>query len=203
MAGKLDGRKVAILATDGVEQVELEKPRQALEKAGAETQVVSPSDGSMRAWQHDHWGDEIAVDVPLEKANAEDFDALLIPGGVMSPDKLRMNDRAVDFVRAFFEESKPVASICHGPWMLAEANVIRGREVTSWPSLETDLENAGAKWVDREVVADQGLVTSRNPDDIPAFNAKMIEEFAEGDHARQRESVRPRHEHAAHAEARP
>jgi protease I len=203
MAGKLEGRKVAILATDGVEQVELEQPRQALEKAGAETRVVSPSDKKVRAWQHDHWGDEIAVDVPLQKASADDFDALLIPGGVMSPDKLRMDDRAVDFVRAFFEESKPVASICHGPWMLAEANVIRGREVTSWPSLETDLENAGAKWVDREVVVDQGLVTSRNPDDIPAFNAKMIEEFAEGDHARQRESVRPRHERAAHVEARP
>ncbi len=203
MAGKLDGRTVAILATDGVEQVELEKPRQALEKAGAETRVVSPSAKKVRAWQHDRWGDEIAVDVPLEEASADDFDALLIPGGVMSPDKLRMDDRAVDLVRAFFEESKPVASICHGPWMLVEANVVRGREVTSWPSLETDLENAGAKWVDREVVADQGLVTSRNPDDIPAFNAKMIEEFAEGGHARQRESVRPRHERAAQAEARP
>lgn len=203
MAGKLNGRKVAILAADGAEQVELEKPREALETAGAETRVVSPSEKSVRAWQHDHWGDEIAVDVPLDKARADDFDALLIPGGVMSPDHLRMNDAAVDFVRAFFERGKPVASICHGPWMLVEANVVRGREVTSWPSLETDLENAGAKWVDREVVVDHGLVTSRKPDDIPAFNAKMIEEIAEGTHTQQRESVAPRHERVARAEARP
>lgn len=204
MAGKLNGKRVAILATDGVEQVELEKPRQALEKAGAETRLVSPADGSVRAWQHDHWGDQLAVDVPLSQASADDFDALLIPGGVMSPDKLRMNDKAVDLVRAFFQQTKPVAAICHGPWMLVEANVVKGREVTSWPSLETDMENAGAKWVDREVVVDQGLVTSRKPDDIPAFNDKMIEEFAEGEHAAQKRSVRPRHEGATReAEIRP
>jgi protease I len=203
MAGRLNGKRIAILAADGVEQVELEKPRQALENAGAETQVVSPSGKSVHAWQHDHWGEEIAVDLPLEKARAADFDGLLIPGGVMSPDRLRTNDAAVDFVRSFFEQTKPVASICHGPWMLVEANVVRGREVTSWPSLETDLENAGAKWVDREVVVDQGLVTSRNPDDIPAFNAKMVEEFAEGEHAEQRRSVQPRRERASQPEARP
>jgi protease I len=203
MAGRLSGKRVAILAADGVEQVELEKPRQALENAGAETRVVSPSDTSVRTWQHDRWGEEIAVDVPLARARADDFDALLIPGGVMSPDKLRTNDAAVNLVRAFFEETKPVAAICHGPWLLVEANVVRGREVTSWPSLETDLENAGAKWVDREVVVDHGLVTSRKPDDIPAFNSKMIEEFAEGDHAEQRRSVQPRRERVANAEARP
>ena len=194
MAGKLDGKRVAILATDGVEQVELERPREALEKAGAETSVVSPADGSVKAWQHDHWGEELAVDVPLSRASPNDFDALLIPGGVMSPDRLRMNDDAVNFVRSFFQQTKPVAAICHGPWMLVEANVVKGREVTSWPSLETDLLNAGAKWVDREVVVDQGLVTSRNPGDIPAFNARMIEEFAKGEHPAQRQSVRPRHE---------
>ncbi len=203
MAGKLDGRKVAILATDGVEQVELQQPRQALDKAGAETQVVSPTDERIRAWQHDRWGDEIPVDVPLRSARAADFDALLIPGGVMSPDKLRMDRTAVEFVRSFFEQSKPVASICHGPWMLIEADAIRGREVTSWPSLRTDLENAGAQWEDSEVVTDQGLVTSRNPDDIPAFNAKMIEEFVEGEHEGQRESVRPRAARTAQTETRP
>jgi protease I len=203
MAGRLSGKRIAILVADGVEQVELEKPRQALENAGAETRVVSPSDTSVHAWQHDHWGEEIAVDLPLEKARAADFDGLLIPGGVMSPDRLRTNDAAVDFVRSFFEQTKPVASICHGPWMLVEANVVRGREVTSWPSLQTDLENAGAKWVDREVVVDQGLVTSRNPDDIPAFNEKMVEEFAEGEHAEQRRSVQPRRERASQPEMRP
>ena len=202
MAGKLNGKRVAILAADGVEQVELEKPRQALENAGAETRVVSPSETSVRAWQHDHWGDEIAVDVPLARARADDFDALLIPGGVMSPRGLFDSDAAVSLVRSFFEATKPVAAICHAPWMLVEANVVRGREVTSWPSLETDLENAGARWVDREVVVDHGLVTSRKPDDIPAFNAKMIEEFAEGDHAEQRRSVQPRRERAAQADAR-
>lgn len=203
MAGKLDGKRVAILATDGVEQVELEQPRQALEKAGAETSVVSPRDTSLHAWQHDRWGEEIPVDVPLANARADDFDALLIPGGVMSPDSLRMNEAAVEFVRSFFEDGKPVASICHGPWMLVEADVVRGREVTSWPSLRTDLENAGAMWEDREVATDRGLVTSRKPDDIPAFNAKMIEEFAEGEHEGQRESVRPRTTRQMQTDTRP
>ena len=194
MAARLNGKRVAILATDGVEQVELEEPRRALEGAGAETQVVSPAEKNIRAWQHDHWGDTLPVDVPLSSASADDFDALLIPGGVMSPDKLRMNETAVDFVRSFFQQKKPVAAICHGPWMLVEADVVEGRRVTSWPSLETDLENAGANWVDREVIADYGLVTSRKPDDIPAFNQKMIEEFAEGEHEAQGKSVRPQRE---------
>jgi protease I len=189
MAGKLEGKKVAILATDGVEQVELERPRRALEDAGADAQLVSPAQGKVRAWQHDHWGDELPVDVPLSSANPDDYDALLLPGGVMNPDKLRTNQRAVEFVRRFFAQGKPVAAICHGPWMLVEANAVKGRELTSWPSLETDLENAGATWVDREVVVDRGLVTSRMPDDIPAFNAKMIEEFAEGVHAGRRQAA--------------
>jgi len=192
MAGKLNGKRVAILATNGVEQVELERPRQALDDAGAETQVVSPVDGTIHAWQHDHWGDEVRVDIPLSRANANDFDALFIPGGVMSPDRLRMDDRAVQFTRTFFDEGKPVAALCHGPWMLVEADVVDGRDVTSWPSLETDLENAGANWVDRPVVADQGLVTSRKPDDIPAFDEAMIQHFAEGKTtAGQRESTTP------------
>ncbi|MBX6331957.1 MAG: type 1 glutamine amidotransferase [Gemmatimonadaceae bacterium] len=189
MAGKLEGKKVAILATDGVEQVELERPRRALEDAGADVQLVSPAQGKVRAWQHDHWGDELPVDVPLSSANPDDYDALLLPGGVMNPDKLRTNQRAVEFVRRFVAQGKPIAAICHGPWMLVEANAVKGREVTSWPSLETDLENAGATWVDREVVVDRGLVTSRMPDDIPAFNEKMIEEFAEGVHAGQRQAT--------------
>ena len=189
MAGKLEGKKVAILATDGVEQVELERPRRALEDAGADAQLVSPAQGKVRAWQHDHWGDELPVDVPLSSANPDDYDALLLPGGVMNPDKLRTNQRAVEFVRRFVAQGKPIAAICHGPWMLVEANAVKGREVTSWPSLETDLENAGATWVDREVVVDRGLVTSRMPDDIPAFNEKMIEEFAEGVHAGQRQAT--------------
>jgi protease I len=179
MAGRLDGKRVAILATNGVEEVELKQPRKALQQAGAETQVVSPVERDIRAWRHDQWGDTIPVDLPLTRADADEFDALLIPGGVMSPDKLRMNDDAVSFVRAFFDQDKPVASICHGPWLLAEAGVVRGREITSWPSLETDLENAGGNWVDREVVVDGRLVTSRKPDDIPAFNDRMVQVFAE------------------------
>jgi protease I len=180
---RLNGKRIAILATDGVEQVELAAPRDALNMAGAKTSVVSPKSGQIKAWQHDHWGDMIPVDVTLGSANADDFDALMLPGGVMNPDHLRMEPKAVEFVRAFFDEGKPVAAICHAPWMLVEADVVRGRTVTSWPSLHTDLQNAGADWVDREVVTDEGLVTSRKPDDIPAFNLKMIEEFAEGPHA--------------------
>jgi len=179
---ELTGKRVAILATDGVEGVELIEPRKALDNAGARTMVVSPRQGSIKGWEHEHWGDDIKVDQPLESANAEDFDALMLPGGVMNPDHLRQDQKAVDFVRSFFDAGKPVAAICHAPWMLVEANVVGGRSVTSWPSLRTDLENAGAEWVDREVVTDQGLVTSRKPDDIPAFNRKMIEEFAEGIH---------------------
>jgi protease I len=180
---KLNGHRVAILATDGVEQVELTEPRKALDDAGATTEVVSPANGSIKAWQHDHWGDHITVDVALADANADDFDALLLPGGVMNPDKLRQDERAVRFVRRFFESGKPIAAICHGPWLLVEAGAVRNRTVTSWPSLKTDIKNAGGDWVDREVVTDEGIVTSRKPDDIPAFNKKMIEEFVEGVHA--------------------
>ena len=191
---KLTGKRVAILATDGVEQVELTEPRKALDEAGAKTTLVSPKSGKIKGWQHDHWGEELEVDLALESANADTFDALLLPGGVMNPDQLRMNKQAVQFVRSFFDSGKPVAAICHAPWMLVEADVVSGRSVTSWPSLQTDLRNAGAEWVDREVVTDQGLVTSRKPDDIPAFNRKMIEEFAEGEHEGQHA--------AAHATAR-
>ena len=182
----LIGKRIAILATDGVEAAELIDPRNALDKAGAKTLLVSPKDDKVKTWEHDHWGDDVPVDLQLGKANADDFDALMLPGGVMNPDRLRMDKRAVDFVKRFFEEGKPVAAICHGPWLLVEADVVRNRTVTSWPSLQTDLRNAGADWVDREVATDMGLVTSRKPDDIPAFNKKMIEEFTEGVHAGQR-----------------
>jgi protease I len=179
----LNGKRVAILATDGVEQVELTDPRNALDDAGATTVVVSPKEGTIKGWQHDHWGDEIPVDRALSEASPDDFDALLLPGGVMNPDRLRMDKQAVQFVKGFFQAGKPVAAICHGPWMLVEADVVRNRAMTSWPSLQTDIRNAGGDWVDREVVTDMGLVTSRKPDDIPAFNRKMIEEFGEGIHS--------------------
>ncbi|HKN65600.1 MAG TPA: type 1 glutamine amidotransferase domain-containing protein [Gemmatimonadaceae bacterium] len=197
-ANTLNGKRVAILATDGVEQIELTEPRKALDQAGAKTVVVSLKSGKIKGWQHDHWGDEIPVDVTIDSASADTFDALLLPGGVMNPDKLRADQRAVKFVRSFFEAGKPVAAICHGPWMLVEADVVRGRTVTSWPSLQTDLRNAGADWVDREVATDEGLVTSRKPDDIPAFSKKMIEEFAEGMHEGQRDAARA----SAQSEAR-
>jgi protease I len=185
-AQQLQGKKVAILATDGVERVELMEPRKALDAAGARTVIVSPKSGSIKGWEHDHWGDSIAVDQSLDDARVDQFDALMLPGGVMNPDHLRQNERAVQFVRSFFDAGKPVAAICHAPWMLVEADVVKGRTITSWPSLRTDILNAGAEWVDREVVTDVGLVTSRKPDDIPAFNRKMIEEFAEGVHQAQR-----------------
>ena len=185
-AQQLQGKKVAILATDGVERVELLEPRKALDAAGARTVVVSPKSGSIKGWEHDHWGDSITVDQSLDDARADQFDALMLPGGVMNPDHLRQNERAVQFVRSFFDAGKPVAAICHAPWMLVEADVVNGRTITSWPSLRTDIMNAGAEWVDREVVTDEGLVTSRKPDDITAFSRKMIEEFAEGVHQAQR-----------------
>jgi protease I len=185
----LSGKRVAILATDGVEQVELLEPRKALDAAGATTTVVSIKSGSIQGMNHDKPGDKIDVDTVLGSTSADDFDALLLPGGVANPDKLRMEESAVSFVRSFFEAGKPVAAICHGPWLLIEADVVEGRNVTSWPSLHTDLVNAGANWTDSEVVTDHGLVTSRKPDDIPAFNKKMIEEFAEGFHEAQRASV--------------
>lgn len=180
----LNGKKVAILVDQGFEQVELIKPRKALDNAGAETKVVSPQEGEVRGWNIKKWGRSIAVDVPLESADPSEFDALLLPGGVMNPDKLRMNPKAVEFVKHFIDANKPVAAICHGPWTLIEAGGVQGRTITSWPSLQTDLRNAGANWVDQEVATDKGLVTSRKPDDIRAFNKKMIEEFAEGAQAR-------------------
>ena len=180
-ANELSGCRVAILATDGVEQVELVEPRKALDAAGAETTFIAPKP-KVKAWQHDKWGDELTCDLALNEAVPDDFDALLLPGGVMNPDTLRLNPQAVRFVQTMVQSGKPVASICHGAWMLVEAGVVRGRTVTSWPSLQTDLRNAGAAWVDLEVIVDNGMVTSRKPDDLPAFNRKMIEEFGEGLH---------------------
>jgi protease I len=184
MAQTLQGKTVAILVADGFEQVELTEPRKALQQAGAEARVVSPAKEKVKGWNHTEWGDEIPVDVPLDRANAEQYDALLLPGGVMNPDKLRRNLSALTFVKAFFDARKPVAVICHGPWTLIDAGVVQGRRMTSYPSLQTDLKNAGAEWVDQEVVVDQGLVSSRKPDDLPAFNRKMVEEFAHGRHQR-------------------
>ena len=184
--GRLDGKRVAILVADGFEQVEMVEPRQALAEAGARTDLIAPSPGKVKAWNYTEWGDEFDVDVPLKDARAEDYDALLVPGGVMSPDKLRMEPEAVQFVREMYDAGKPIAAICHGPWLLVEADIVRGRRVTSYPSLRKDLENAGAHWEDAPVVTDQGLVTSRRPADIPDFNRKMIEEFAEGVHLQRR-----------------
>jgi len=182
---KLQGKRVAIVAADMVERVELIEPRQALENAGAETELVSLKPGKIRSFDHFDPADEVPVDKAVEEADASDYDALLIPGGVGNPDQLRGDENMVAFVRSFFDQGKPVAAICHAPWVLVEAGVVRDRKVTSWPTLQTDLRNAGAHWVDEQVVVDQGLVTSRKPDDIPAFNEKMIEEFCEGKHAEQ------------------
>lgn len=182
MAGKLDGKRVAILATDGFEQSELVSPRVALEKEGAKVEVVSPKAGTIQGMKHHDKADMVAVDCPLAEARPEDYDALMLPGGVANPDALRMDPRAVDFTRSFFLSRKPVAAICHGPWTLVEAGVVQGRRLTSWPSLKTDISNAGGHWEDAPVIVDHGLVTSRKPDDLDSFNAKMIEEFAEGAH---------------------
>jgi protease I len=190
MTQKLDGLKVAILVAEGFEQVELTEPKKALESAGAQTRIVSPVKDQVQGWNHFEKADRFRVDVPLSDADAREFDALLLPGGVANPDQLRIIPEAVKFVREFFAANKPVAAICHGPWPLIETGVVRGRTMTSWPSLKTDLINAGAKWVDQEVVTDDGLVTSRKPDDIPAFNRKMIEEFAEGKHNREQSAAR-------------
>lgn len=173
------GKRVAILVADGFEQAELLEPRKALDDAGATTMVISPAESKVKGWNHDRWGNEIPVDIPLRSAKAEDFHALLLPGGVMNPDKLRMIPEAVNFVKHFTDSGKPVAAICHGPWTLIEARAVGGRTLTSWPSLRTDLTNAGAIWVDREVISDGRLVTSRKPDDIPAFNREMIRLFSE------------------------
>jgi len=184
MANDLNGKRVAVLATEGFEESELLEPRKALEQAGARVEVVSPAQGRIRAWKHTDWGTDVPVDTSVDEAQPDDYDALMLPGGVMNPDRLRINEKAVAFVRGMFEAGKPIAAICHAPWTLAEAGVVRGFRMTSWPSLRTDLTNAGATWVDEQVVVDRGLVTSRKPDDIPAFNRKMIEEFAEGRHSR-------------------
>ena len=180
MPNNLQGKTIAILATDGVEQSELMKPKKALEEAGARTQVVSPAGGKIKGWDKKEWGEEVPVDITLDSADPARYDALLLPGGVMNPDQLRMNPAAVRFVKHFFEHAKPVAAICHGPWMLVEAGAVQGRTVTSWPSLKTDIRNAGGTWVDEEVVLSNGVVTSRKPDDIPAFNRQMIDLFSKG-----------------------
>ena len=177
---KLDGIKVALLSTDGFEYDELTKPKLALEKAGARVIIVSPETGSIKGWRNADWAGSVPVDMSLTEAAATDFDALMLPGGVINPDKLRMNEAAIQFVKSFSDSGKPIAAICHGSQILIETGVVRGKKMTSWPSLKTDLLNAGAFWIDEDVVADRNLITSRKPDDIPAFNKKMIEEFAEG-----------------------
>ena len=182
MARSLSGKRVAIVATDGFEQSELAEPQRALEEAGAKTEIVSLRAGTIRGWKDKNWGDAFTVDKTFGQANADDYDALVLPGGVMNPDRLRTDQDAVAFVRTFFEQGKPVGAICHGPWTLINAGVVQGRLMTSWPSLRQDLINAGARWTDEQVVADQGLVTSRKPDDIPAFNRKLVEEIAERVH---------------------
>ncbi|MDR3405545.1 MAG: type 1 glutamine amidotransferase [Chthoniobacter sp.] len=183
MSLQLEQKRVAILAADGFEQAELEEPMNALKEAGATVSIVSPKDGKIQGMNHADKGDQFDVDLSLDHANSEDFDALLIPGGLMNPDELRSTPAAVNFVRAFAEAGKPIAAICHGPWVLIEAGLVKGRRLTSWPAIQSDIKNAGGDWVDEEVVVDNGLVTSRKPGDIPAFNAKVIEEFAEGRHA--------------------
>ena len=186
MSHSLKGKKVAILvANEGIEQVELTEPRKALEEAGATVELLAPETGEAQAFNHLDKADSFPVDRAVGDADAADYDALMLPGGVANPDNLRTHDDAVAFVRAFFDAGKPVAAICHAPWTLVEADVVRGRTLTSWPSLRTDIRNAGGTWVDEEVVVDEGFVTSRNPDDLPAFNAKMVEEIAEGKHAAQ------------------
>jgi protease I len=177
---KLTDTRVAILATDGFEYSELASPRRALEDVGATTHVVSPIDHAIRGWADGDWSQEVAVDRKLTGANPKDYDALVLPGGVINPDQLRLNEKAVAFVRAFVDQGKPIGAICHGPWTLINAKAVARRKMTSWPSLRCDLENAGAQWIDQEVVVDEGLVTSRKPDDLPAFNAKLIEEIAQG-----------------------
>jgi protease I len=181
--GKLDGKKVAVLFTDGVEQVELDKPVEGLKEAGADVVYLTLEPGEVQAFDHLDHGDKIKVETAVKGADASDFDALLLPGGVANPDLLRNDDDAVSFVRSFVEQAKPIGAICHGPWTLVEADVVKGRTLTSFPSIKTDIRNAGGNWVDEEVHVDEGLVTSRNPDDIPAFTEKIIEEFCEGEHA--------------------
>ncbi|RAI59099.1 type 1 glutamine amidotransferase domain-containing protein [Roseicella frigidaeris] len=182
MAEQLQGKTVAVLATDGFEQVELTEPVKALKQAGAEVHVVAPHGGSIQGWNHHDKGDSVPVDQPLDAADPARYAALLLPGGVINPDELRLQPKAIAFIRHFVEQKKPIAAICHGPWTLIDADGVRGRKMTSWPSLQTDLRNAGADWVDEAVVTDRGLVTSRKPDDIPAFTQTMIKAFREGRH---------------------
>jgi protease I len=177
------GKKVAILSENGFEQSELTSPKEALEKAGATVHIVSPQKEKIKAWDKDKWGIEIPVDVQLDRADPNNYDALMLPGGVMNPDKLRTNEKAVEFARHFMESGKPIAAICHGPQLLIETGMLNGRKMTSYPSLKTDLKNAGVDWVDSEVITDNGLVTSRKPADLEAFNKKMLEEIQEGIHA--------------------
>jgi protease I len=190
MAEELNGKKVAfVMANEGVEQVELVKPFEAVREAGAEAEILAPEAGEVQAFNHLDKGDTFAVDRALGEADPGDYDALVLPGGVANPDQLRIKDEARRFVRSFFEAGKPVGVICHGPWTLIDAGVVKGRTVTSWPSLQTDLRNAGANWVDEEVHVDEGLVTSRKPEDLPAFDAMIVEEFAEGIHEGQRAGI--------------
>lgn len=193
MATKLNGKKIAILTENGFEEVELTSPKKALEEAGAEVKIVSPRHDKVKAWDHDHWSIELPVDVLLDEADASDYDALILPGGVLNPDQLRLNRSAVEFAQQFLESGKPVAAICHGPQLLIETGLIHGRNMTSYPSLRTDLENAGVLWVDQEVVTDNGLVTSRTPKDLDAFNKKTIEEIGEGMHAQTAYAPGPKH----------
>jgi protease I len=180
MASNLNGKKIAILATDGFEQSELLEPRKALDEAGATTVVIAPKAGKIKGWNHTDWGESVKVDKTLADANPQEYDALVLPGGVMNPDHLRMDPSAVNFVRQFVSTGKTVAAICHGPWTLIEAGAVKGKTMTSWPSIKSDLKNAGANWVDQEVVTDGQLITSRKPDDIPAFNKAIIESIVHG-----------------------
>ena len=189
MADKLQGKRVAFLATDMVEQVELTEPWKAVEQAGGTPRLVSIEEGEVQAFNHLDKGDTFPVDKTAKDADASDYDGLVLPGGVANPDFLRTDEDAVGFIRDFFEQAKPVGVICHGPWTLVEADVLKGRTITSWPSLQTDIRNAGGNWVDEQVVVDEGLVSSRNPDDLPAFCAKIVEEFCEGEHEAQSRSV--------------
>ena len=189
----LKGKKVAILTESGFEEVELTSPKKALEDAGARVEIVSPQKEKVKAWAHDHWSIELPVDVNVEEADPNDYDALMIPGGVLNPDKMRMNDKCVEFAQHFLQEGKPVAAICHGPQLLIETGMLEGRNMTSYPSVKTDMINAGAIWTDREVIVDNGLVTSRSPKDLEAFNKKMIEEIKEGQHSPVTRTPSPTH----------
>jgi protease I len=182
MANELQGKKIAFIATEGVEQSELTEPWKAVEEAGGQPELISIEEGEIQAWEHFDKGGSFKVDKTIEEAQPGDYDGLVLPGGVANPDQLRGDENVVQFVREFATSGKPIGVICHGPWTLIEAGVVEGRKMTSWPTLQTDLRNAGATWVDEEVVVDQGLVSSRKPDDLPAFNAKIVEEFAEGRH---------------------